>query len=312
MKRITVLVMTYNQEELIKRALNSILNQKEYGLFKVVVCDDCSKDNTWNVLKEYKNLYPNYLDIYRNEKNLGIYGNAEKLLSLRGESDLFCFLSGDDIKCDGYFKNIQEFICENHIDFSIPIGIFTDYKIILPDSNNIRVKQDIIKNDSLSLFSLYIRHYIEGISVLINNQVLELQTPTILDKGLNLAESMFDVQKFINIRKAYYVNCLGGAYYQGIGVSTTLTRSSYYKEEEIAKWKYFLTHYIKDKNDKYYAKANIKRCEFFIHPQFTCFISAIFHFIISNYPSKIQSLGSIWKFSKSMLSHLYRNILKKS
>ena len=51
MKRITVLVMTYNQEELIKRALNSILNQKEYGLFKVVVCDDCSKDNTWNVLK---------------------------------------------------------------------------------------------------------------------------------------------------------------------------------------------------------------------------------------------------------------------
>ena len=50
MVKINVLIITYNQEDLIKRAIDSILCQKEYGLNKIVVSDDCSSDNTWNVL----------------------------------------------------------------------------------------------------------------------------------------------------------------------------------------------------------------------------------------------------------------------
>ena len=39
-KSITVLVICYKQQEVIKRALDSILCQKEFGLKKIVVCDE--------------------------------------------------------------------------------------------------------------------------------------------------------------------------------------------------------------------------------------------------------------------------------
>ena len=52
MNRINILLITYNQENLIRRTLDSILCQKEIGINNIVVNDDCSKDNTWEILKE--------------------------------------------------------------------------------------------------------------------------------------------------------------------------------------------------------------------------------------------------------------------
>ena len=76
MKRIVICIVSYNQEDVIGRTLDSILNQKEWGLFKIIVSDDCSKDRTWEILQEYKGKYPEIMDIHRNEHNLGIYGNV--------------------------------------------------------------------------------------------------------------------------------------------------------------------------------------------------------------------------------------------
>ena len=124
-KSITVLVICYKQQDVIKRALDSVLCQKEYGLNKIVVCDDCSPDKTWDVLQDYKSRYPEYFEIHRNEHNLGIYQNMEKLVSLRGESDLFVDLSGDDAFENGFFNflrsqegiKLQESELDNAYDF---------------------------------------------------------------------------------------------------------------------------------------------------------------------------------------------------
>ena len=117
-KSITVLVICYKQQDVIKRALDSVLCQKEYGLNKIVVCDDCSPDKTWDVLQDYKSRYPEYFEIHRNEHNLGIYQNMEKLVSLRGESDLFVNLSGDDAFENGFFKAVQDYIKANNLKLS--------------------------------------------------------------------------------------------------------------------------------------------------------------------------------------------------
>ena len=63
MNRINILLITYNQENLIRRTLDSILCQKEFGINNIVVNDDCSKDNTWEILKEYEAKYPNIMRI---------------------------------------------------------------------------------------------------------------------------------------------------------------------------------------------------------------------------------------------------------
>ena len=152
-KSITVLVICYKQQDVIKRALDSVLCQKEYGLNKIVVCDDCSPDKTWDVLQDYKSRYPEYFEIHRNEHNLGIYQNMEKLVSLRGESDLFVELSGDDAFENGFFKAVQDYIKANNVDFSVPIGIYADYKVIYPNGNQTICHQNIVEDKSLNRFS---------------------------------------------------------------------------------------------------------------------------------------------------------------
>ena len=49
---ISIAMTTYNGEKYIKQQLDSILNQT-YTDIELIICDDCSVDNTLNILKEY-------------------------------------------------------------------------------------------------------------------------------------------------------------------------------------------------------------------------------------------------------------------
>lgn len=303
-KAITVLVICYKQQEVIKRALESILCQKEYGLKKIVVCDDSSPDNTWQVLNEYKTKYPQYFDIHRNEKNMGIYQNMEKLLSLRGESDLFVELSGDDALENGYFQTVQEYIQKHDVDFSVPIGIYADYKIIVPNGKQIIQRQNIVEDESLNRLSLYIRGKLSGRSMMYNEFIVQNQKPTILDKGLNLAESFFDCQKHLNSEKAYYVPVVGNIYYGGIGISTKLIDSDYISTQRKEKWLFFLDNIINRKEDIYLANAQIIKCKFLLKPTINSFIESIKLYIKSGYPNTI-SYKEIKEFTYLMKQRVF-------
>lgn len=285
-KSITVLVICYKQQEVIKRALDSVLRQKEYGLKKIVVCDDCSPDNTWAVLQDYKARYPKYLDIHRNEHNMGIYQNMEKLVSLRGEADLFVDLSGDDAFENGYFKAVQEYIACHNVDFTVPMGIYADYKVILPNGRQILQRQNIIEDTSLNRFSLYIRYNLSGRSMMFNDLVMQKQKPTVFDKGLNLAESFFDCQKHLIAEKAYYVPVVGDIYYGGIGISMKLANTDYYSTQSMAKWQYFLDNIITRKEDVLLAKAEIRKCQFILKPSFKGYFKSLKMYLASGYPKK--------------------------
>lgn len=88
---ISVAVATYNGSRFLRQQLDSIYAQT-WSNFEVVVCDDCSKDNTPNILEEYRQRYGLRYEV--NERNLGLIRNFEKvLLSCRGE---FIVLSDQD------------------------------------------------------------------------------------------------------------------------------------------------------------------------------------------------------------------------
>ncbi|MDB7513160.1 glycosyltransferase family 2 protein, partial [Enterococcus faecium] len=48
---ISVIIPTFNAEKSIERAVESILNQT-YQDFEIIICDDCSSDRTWDILKK--------------------------------------------------------------------------------------------------------------------------------------------------------------------------------------------------------------------------------------------------------------------
>ena len=51
-EQIDILLATYNGEKYLKELLDSILNQT-YKNIRLIISDDCSKDNTREILKEY-------------------------------------------------------------------------------------------------------------------------------------------------------------------------------------------------------------------------------------------------------------------
>lgn len=270
MKRIAIYVITYNQEDVIRRSLDSILCQKEWGLYRVVVSDDCSKDRTWSILQEYKNEYPEIIEIHRNEHNLGIYPNIQKATSYLPESDLYGTLAGDDAYCNGYFEAIQRFLKDNGIDTTEAIGIYSDWKAIDPSGDEIVHKQEIVKS-GVRLWSLKARGLISKRSLLWSKKVFDNYEAMLTGCGLNLIESHYDSQVPLNIKAAYYMPQVTTIYYAGIGVSKRLadSLSAYNTTENIEKWNYGIDHYVQDERDMNLAKYNISRSEYFINPKWS-------------------------------------------
>jgi len=90
-KIISVIVATYNGELFIKDQLESILNQV-VSVDEIIVIDDCSHDNTLNIISEY--CANNNITVYHNERNLGVVKSINKGLSL--SSGDYVFLADQD------------------------------------------------------------------------------------------------------------------------------------------------------------------------------------------------------------------------
>ena len=53
MKKISVIIPTYNSEKYIKKSLNSIFIQN-FDNYEIIICDNLSKDNTIKIIKKSK------------------------------------------------------------------------------------------------------------------------------------------------------------------------------------------------------------------------------------------------------------------
>lgn len=95
-KKVLVLVATYNGEKYLREQLDSIINQKGVKV-DIKVADDCSTDSTKYILEEYKNKYSNF-DYYVNEKNKHFtYNFIDLLFSVKDTKyDYYAFADQDD------------------------------------------------------------------------------------------------------------------------------------------------------------------------------------------------------------------------
>lgn len=94
---VTLLLLAYRQEDYVKEALSACLNQEEIVL-EIIASDDASNDRTYSVMEEVSNGYsgPHHLIIRRNEKNMGVIGHLNLLMSL-ATCEYIVVAAGDDI-----------------------------------------------------------------------------------------------------------------------------------------------------------------------------------------------------------------------
>ncbi|URR35480.1 glycosyltransferase family 2 protein [Thermosynechococcus sp. HN-54] len=102
--RISIAMATYNGEKYLQEQLDSFLKQTCLP-DELIVSDDCSNDNTVQILKNFTNYAPFEVKIYKNERNLGYAANFEN--ALKQTSGNIIFLSDQD---DVWFPNKIEYV----------------------------------------------------------------------------------------------------------------------------------------------------------------------------------------------------------
>lgn len=96
---VSVVMTSYNREKYICQAIDSILAQECDFQYEIVIGDDCSTDNSRELLVAYKNKYPNIFVLNLHEKNQGFGPNWASTCKLaRGK--YVAFLDDDDYYCD--------------------------------------------------------------------------------------------------------------------------------------------------------------------------------------------------------------------
>lgn len=291
-KKISVLIVTYRQADVIGRNIESIIKQREYGLHEIIICDDCSPDNNWDVIQSYVKKYPDLIRAYRNNPNLGIYGNSDKCASLHGDADLYCWLEGDDALCEGFFKSIQQAILDQNIDTNQAVAIQANYKTIYPNGNETIFVNDYLSKHACDPISAKLRGLITWRASVFSSKVIQNFKPTILNRGLALAEELFDIQWFVYSKYFYYVNVPGSIYYAQIGVSVSLAgeEKDKWNQETNYKWDYIANHLLSNQKDIYYSKSQMYLAELHLNKSFFTFLKYLFYFMLGNigYPIQIK------------------------
>ncbi|MCX5704347.1 MAG: glycosyltransferase family A protein [Candidatus Omnitrophica bacterium] len=86
-----IVIATYNRANLLKRAIEGVLNQT-YKNLEIIIVDDGSTDNTEQIVKEYRDLRIQYI---RNSKNRGA-SVARNIGIKSSKGDFIAFLDSDD------------------------------------------------------------------------------------------------------------------------------------------------------------------------------------------------------------------------
>lgn len=89
---VSIITSVFNSEKYISEMLNSILEQT-YSDWELVIFDDASTDDTWNIISQYSDLR---IKKYRNQKNQGLTVNLNKALKI-AQGEYIVRIDGDDI-----------------------------------------------------------------------------------------------------------------------------------------------------------------------------------------------------------------------
>ena len=115
MARVSVLMGIFNCASTLAEALDSLYAQT-YKDFKIILCDDGSADDTYNVAKSYVDNHDN-ITLVRNDRNRGLNYTLNRCLEL-ADTEYCARMDGDDLSLPTRFEKEVEFL-DNHPEYAI-------------------------------------------------------------------------------------------------------------------------------------------------------------------------------------------------
>lgn len=110
--KVSVCVVTYNQEKYIRQCLQSLVDQVTSFKFEIFVSDDSSTDNTKAIIGEFAEKYPDLVRPFYHTKNIGAYKNF-MFSHEQAAGEYIAHMDGDDYALPGKLQIQADYLDKN-------------------------------------------------------------------------------------------------------------------------------------------------------------------------------------------------------
>lgn len=127
MAMISIIMPAFNAENTITESIKSVMSQT-YSDWELIVCDDCSTDNTMQIITGLANI-DNRIVVVKNLKNSGPAMTRNRAINC-ASGRYITFLDSDDIWFDNFLDEQYRFIKRSGAAF-----VYSGYEIVDKDTN---------------------------------------------------------------------------------------------------------------------------------------------------------------------------------
>lgn len=189
--KVSVIMLAYNHGKYIADAMESVVKQKTDFPFELIIGEDCSTDNTLEIIKKYQEKYKN-IHLISDEKNVGIVANELRVMQqCQGKYIAFC--EADDFWTDELKLQKQVDFLEKNEDFGLvhaDVNHWEQAKNKLEKSVN-KSNQIQIPSGNIFEFLMIPSHSIKTMTVCLRRNLLEkyyLQDQEIMQQDWKLID----------------------------------------------------------------------------------------------------------------------------
>ena len=212
---LSICICNYNSEKYVENAIISILNQS-FQDFEIIIIDDCSNDNSYNIFKKYQK-HDDRIKIINHSENFGIYrSRVDALYNSKGEYILF--VDADDMLLNEYLLEIMNYyISIYHFDIIEFLVLYQaegkNYLVRPSLKNHIlthihNFSENIIYQPSLSTIIFYIPQTKNYSSVICRTVWNKIYKKNILLDSINYIGRKFYYKSYLNYGEDTIMNIL--------------------------------------------------------------------------------------------------------
>ncbi len=168
MKKVKVLLSTYNGEPFLEELLNSLFEQRNVEV-SLLVRDDGSSDNTLQILKQFREQANIEMQMIKGN-NIGYLKSFWELINLASDADYYALCDQDDFWCP------EKLICAvtQLVDFSEKTPALYTSNVISVDENLKRLNTESFPvYEIISFADSLKRSVLPGCTFVFNNALLE-------------------------------------------------------------------------------------------------------------------------------------------
>ena len=208
--KVSVCVVTYNQENYIAQCLESLVNQETNFRYEIIVGEDYSTDSTRAIVQSYVERYPDLIVPLFYKNNIGAVENIKQVYK-KAKGKYIAHMDGDDMALPGKLQK-QFDILEDNPDCSICVH---NMNAVDGSSNSMKRQFTVFDEKKYSLIDMYLINpfFIHSSKMFVNK----------IDEYIDdLDQNALDIEVHIEQAKQgniYFLKESLGIYRQFVGVT---------------------------------------------------------------------------------------------